>query len=114
MEDKGFNVAFTDGKVHVWKKNFKEAFTLRFKVDNLYQVGGSLLGAMSCDTPLQSELWNRRFYHICYKALPIARNMVTGMPEFKVEHEGACQGCVEGKHTREPFPSSDSKTTDIL
>ena len=40
--------------------------------------------------------------------------MVTGMPEFKVEHEGVCQGCVEGKHTRGPFPSSDSKTTDIL
>ena len=40
--------------------------------------------------------------------------MVTSMPEFKVEHEGVFQGCVEGKHTREPFPSSDSNTTDIL
>ena len=36
------------------------------------------------------------------------------MPKFKIEHEGVCQGCAEGKHTRGPFPSSDNKTTDIL
>eukprot|EP00253_Pinus_taeda_P006779 PITA_06779 len=114
IEDKGFKVAFIDGKVRVWKRNFKEAFTLGSRVDNLYQVGGNPLGAMSCDTCLQSELWHRRFAHIHYKALPDARKMVTGMLEFKVEHEGVCQGCVEGKHTRGPFPSSDSKTVDIL
>jgi len=28
MEDKGFKVAFTDEKVRVWKRNFKESFTL--------------------------------------------------------------------------------------
>lgn len=30
MEDKGYKVAFIDGKVRVWKKNFKDAFTLGF------------------------------------------------------------------------------------
>eukprot|EP00253_Pinus_taeda_P009268 PITA_09268 len=114
MKDKRFKVAFLDGKVHVWNKNFKDAFALGFRVDSLYQVGGSPLGATSCDTSLQSELWHRRFAHIHYKALPDARKMVTGMPEFKVEHQGVCQGCAEGKHTKGPFPSSDSKTTDIL
>eukprot|EP00253_Pinus_taeda_P004195 PITA_04195 len=33
MEDKGYKVAFIDGKVRVWKKNFKDAFTLGFRVD---------------------------------------------------------------------------------
>lgn len=51
MEDKGFKV---NGKVRVWKINFKDAFTLGFRVDTLYQVGRSPLGAMSCDTSLQS------------------------------------------------------------
>eukprot|EP00253_Pinus_taeda_P015860 PITA_15860 len=88
MEDKGFKVAFIDGKVHVWKRNFKQAFTLGFKADNLYQVGGSPLGAMSCNTSLQSKLWCRRFAHLHYKALPDARKIVTGMLEFKIEHEG--------------------------
>ena len=30
MEDKGYKVAFIDGKVRVWKKNFKGSFTLGF------------------------------------------------------------------------------------
>jgi len=114
MEDKGFKVAFIDGKVGVSKRIFKDAFTLGFMVDTLYQVGGSPLGAMSCDTSLQFELWHRRFAHLHYKALPDVRQMVTGMAEFKVEHEGVCLGCVEGKLTRGPFPSNNSKTTDIL
>ena len=50
MEDKGFNVAFVDGKVRIWKNSFKEAITIGFRVDTLYQVGGSPLGAMTCDT----------------------------------------------------------------
>ena len=90
MEDKGFKVAFIDGKVCIWKRNFKEAFTLGFRVNTLYQVGGSLLGAMTCNTTLQSELWHRRFAHLHYKALPEARKVVTGMPDFKDDHEGVC------------------------
>ena len=52
LEDKGYKVAFSDGKVRAWKNNIKDAFTLGFRVDSLYQVGGSLLGVMSCDTSL--------------------------------------------------------------
>ena len=88
MEDKGYKVAFFDGKLRVWKKNFKNDFTLGFRVDSLYQVGGSLLCVMSCDTSLHSELWHRKFVHLHYKALPDARKMVTGMLEFKIEHGG--------------------------
>ena len=114
MEDKGFNVAFIDGKVRIWKKSFKEAIMIGFRVDTLYQVGGSPLGAMTCDTIRHTELWHQRFGHLHYKALPEARKVVTGMPEFKNDHEGVCQGCVEGKHTRGPFPSSVTKKSDVL
>ena len=37
-----------------------------------------------------------------------------GMPKFSNNHEGVCQGCAEGKHTRGPFPSSVTKTSDVL
>jgi len=40
--------------------------------------------------------------------------MLIGMPEFKVEHEGVCLGCAEGKLKRGPFPSSNCKSSDIL
>ena len=52
MEDKGFKVAFINGKVHIWQRNPKGAFTLGFRVDGLYQVVGSPLGALTCDTLL--------------------------------------------------------------
>eukprot|EP00253_Pinus_taeda_P033904 PITA_33904 len=78
MEDKGFKVAFIDGKVHICQRTPKEAFTLGFRVEGLYQVGGSPLGAMSCDNSLQSKLWHQRFAHLLYKALPGVRKMVTG------------------------------------
>ncbi len=58
MEDKGFKVSFINGKVHIWQRNPRDAFTIRFRAEGLYQVGGSLLGAMTCDTSLQSELWH--------------------------------------------------------
>ena len=35
MENKGFKVAFIDAKVRVWKINFKDTFTLGFRVDTL-------------------------------------------------------------------------------
>jgi len=69
---------------------------------------------MTCDTSLQSKLWHRRFAHLYYKALPDVRKMVTGMPEFNIDHEGVCRGCASGKHTRGPFPSSESHTIDIF
>ena len=85
MEDKGFKVTFVDGKVRVWQRNPKDAFTLGFRVEGLYQVGGSPLGALTCDTFLQSELWHRRFAHLHYKALLGVRKMVTVMPKFHMK-----------------------------
>lgn len=70
MEDRGYKVAFIDEKVNVWKTNFKDAFTLGFRIGNLYQVVGSPLGTMSCDTSL---LWHRRSIHLHCKALPNVR-----------------------------------------
>eukprot|EP00253_Pinus_taeda_P023729 PITA_23729 len=70
MEDKGYEVTFSDGKVRVWKNNVKDAFTLGFQVDSLYQVGQSPLGVMSHDTSFQFELWHQRFSHLHYNALP--------------------------------------------
>ena len=52
MEDKGYKVTFSDGKVRVLKNNVKDAFSLGFHVDSLYQVDGSSLGVMSYETSL--------------------------------------------------------------
>ena len=53
---------------------------------------------------------------VCTPSLqsPSQSKVVTGMPELRDDHEGICQVCAEGKHTREPFPSSVTNKTDIL
>ena len=72
------------------------------------------MGAMTCDTIRQTELWHRRFGHLHYIALTESRKVVKRMPEFKNYHEGVFQGCAVRKHTRGPFPSSVTKTSDVL
>jgi len=58
MEDKGYMVTFSNGKVCIWKNNVKDAFNIGFSIDSLYQANGSLLDVMSYDTSLQSKLWH--------------------------------------------------------
>jgi hypothetical protein len=55
------------------------------------------------------ELWHRRLAHINYKALPYICKAVTGLPKLKVDHEGVCNGCAQGKNIKNPFPKRDSK-----
>jgi hypothetical protein len=42
------------------------------------------------------------------------RKTVTGLPYFKVDHEGVCKGCAQGKNIKNHFPKSDSKAKGVL
>jgi transposase InsO family protein len=60
------------------------------------------------------ELWHRRLAHINYKALAYICKVVTSLPELKVDQEGICNGCVQGKNIKNPFPKRDSKAEGAL
>jgi hypothetical protein len=60
------------------------------------------------------ELWHRILAHINYKALPYICKAVTGLPELKVDHEGICNGCEQGKKIKNPFPKRDNKAEGVL
>ena len=49
-----------------------------------------------------------------YRALPLARKAVEGLPEIQEKHEGVYKGCAKGKNTKKTFPSSESKEKGIL
>jgi hypothetical protein len=49
-----------------------------------------------------------------YKALPYVIKEVTGIAEFKVDHEGVCNGCAQGKNIKNPFPKRDIKVEGVL
>jgi hypothetical protein len=61
-----------------------------------------------------SELWNKKFAHLHYKALPSVSKMVTGLLEIQAKPDGVCKGCAQGKNVKHSFPSSDSRAKRVL
>ena len=49
-----------------------------------------------------------------YRAPPLARNTIEGLPEIQTKHDGVCKGCAKGKNKKNTFPSSESKAKGIL
>ena len=106
LEKKGFRVAFIDGEVLMWAKGetLNEAIIIGKEENGLYKLKGHSEAAMTHAIENPCELWHRRLAHINYKALPYICKVVTGLPELKVDHEGVCNGCAQGKNIKNPFP----------
>jgi hypothetical protein len=77
----------------------------------LHELKGHSEAAM---THAIEESWHRRLAHINYKALPYICKAVTGLPEFKGDHEGLCNGCAQGKNIKNPFSKRDNKAEGVL
>ena len=75
----------------------------------MYKFKGHPEQALVHDTVEPSEICHRRLAHVYYRAVPIARKDVEGLPEFQAKHDGVCKGCEKGKNTKKTFPSSESK-----
>jgi hypothetical protein len=95
-----------------YKLNSENAMKMK---DVLYVLG--LTKKLLSISSLQKnpcELWHRRLAHINEKVLPYICKAVTGLPELKVDHEGVCNGCVQGKNIKNPFPMRDNKAEGVL
>ena len=93
---------------------FDDAVVIGEQEGGLYKLKGHLEQALVHDTVEPNELWHRRLAHVHYKALPLARKAVEGLPEIQAKHEGVYKGCAKGKNTKKTFPSSESKAKGIL
>jgi transposase InsO family protein len=116
LEKKGFRIAFIDGEVLMWAKGetMKEAIIIGKEEGGLYKLKGHSEAAMTHAIENPCELWHRILAHINYKALPYVCKAVTGLPELKVDHEGVCNGCAQGKNIKNPFPKRDNKAEGVL
>ena len=61
-----------------------------------------------------NEIWHRMLAHVHYRALPLARKAVEGLPKIQAKHVGVYKGCAKGKNTKKTFRSSESKEKRIL
>jgi transposase InsO family protein len=116
LDKKGFRVAFIDGEVLMWSKGktIEEAIVIGKEEGGFYKLKGHSEVAWTHSIENPCELWHRRLAHINYKALPYVSKAVTDLPEFKVDHEGVCNGCAQGKNIKNPFLKRDSKAERIL
>jgi hypothetical protein len=80
----------------------------------MYKLKGHSHEALIHSTESPCELCHRILAHINYKALPYVSKEVTGLLDFKVDHEGVCKGCAKGKNIMNPFPKSDIKAEGVL
>jgi hypothetical protein len=116
LEKKGYRVAFIDGEVLMWAKEetLNEAIIIGSEENGLYRLKGHSETSMAHAIENSCELWHRRLAHINYKALPYICKAVTGLPKLKVDHEGVCNGCAQGKNIKNPFLKRDNKVEGVL
>jgi hypothetical protein len=60
------------------------------------------------------ELRHNRMGHLHHKALPLLRQMVTGLPNFSLDHHGVCKGYALRKNVKASFPSNETLSKGIL
>jgi hypothetical protein len=82
LEDKGYKITFSEGRVLAWNK---ESHIISSKVigvreNILYKLTIKLVQALLHDTISLSELWHRQLAHIHYRSLPALGKMVIGLP----------------------------------
>ena len=113
---KGFKVVFIYGEVLMWPKGktMEEAIVIGKEEGGLYKLKGHSEEALTHSIENPCELWHRRLAHINYKALPYVSKVVTCLPKFKVDHEGMCNGCAQGKNIKNPFLKRDNKAEGVL
>jgi hypothetical protein len=79
----------------------------------LFQPLHALVASSDSSSQL-CELWHWRMAHLHHGALGALREIVTGVPQFSIEHQDVCRGCALGKFTKTVFPNSDSRSARIL
>jgi hypothetical protein len=116
LENKGFIVSFIDGKVITWAKGktMKEEIVIGKEEGGLYKLKGDSEVAMAHSIENPCEIWHIILSHINYKKLHYINKAVAGLPELKVDHEGVCNGCAQGKNIKNPFSKRDSKAEGVL
>src|SRR5882757_6858658 len=93
LDAKGMRVAFVDGQVLMWPKGntFDDAIVIGEQEGGLYKLKGQPEQALVHDSVERNELWHRRLAHVHYRALPLARKVVEGVPKLQAKHEGMCE-----------------------
>jgi hypothetical protein len=116
LEDKGYKVTFSEGRVLACHKDshINSNKVIGVRENNFYRLIIRPVQALLHDTISLSELWHIRLAHIHYRTLPVLGKMVTGIPKIQIQHKGVCKVFALGKNVKGSFSSSDNISKEIL
>ena len=82
LDAKGMRVSFFEGQVPMWPKGntIDDETVIGELHEGLYKLKGHPKQELFYESIEPSELWNRRLSHVHYRALSIARKMVSRLP----------------------------------
>jgi hypothetical protein len=117
--DRNLEVSFrgTEVLIHPKGSRLTSGQVIGVRDGKLYRLFFQPLHALVASSDSSSqlcELWQRRMAHLQHGALGGLTEVVTGVPQFSLEHRDVCKGCALGKFTKVVFPSSDSRSVGIL
>jgi hypothetical protein len=110
IENKDYEVTFRGGQVIIYPigSSIESGKVIGVRHGKLYRFAFQSVGALvsSVEDSTQStsdnkdlcELWHRRMAHLHHGALPILRQITTGVEEFSKKHYDVCRGCAMGKY----------------
>jgi len=86
LEDKGYDVVFSEGKDFLCSKTTGETRKIGVRVKDLYQLHVDGYVAMACKAEGvvirdDGELWHQRLGHLHHGALKILQQISTGLPK---------------------------------
>ena len=96
LEDKGYDVFFSEGKAFLHSKEIGETQRIEVQVKNLYQfqvdgyatITGKVEGVVIQD---EGELWHRRLGHLQHGTLEILQHISTGLPKGTLAQSNQCK-----------------------
>ena len=108
LEDKGYDVVFSDGKAFLRHKTTGQAKRIGIRVKNLYKLEvdgctatmGKVKKVVSQD---EGKLWHRRLGHLHHGALKILQHISTRLPKGTLAQSDHCKGCTMGKFVKTNF-----------
>ena len=119
--DKGFKVIFESSMCIVTNSLDSSNKFIGHRLGNIYVVdlndlamtSSSSLVAMNAKTKESCLLWHRRLGHASMHTIAklISKNLVRGLPHFKVDLDYVCDACQLGKQTRGSFKSKNIIST---
>jgi len=119
LEDKGYDVVFSEGKDFLRSKTTGETQKIGVQVKKIYQLHVDGYATMACKveglvSQDDGELWHRRLGHLHHGALKILQQISTGLPKGTLVQSNQCKGCTLEKFVKATFHEKDSRAMTIL